>query len=388
MKISQNEFTTLLALLEWANGQKDLLKKLEKTPTVQATLKPPPKPAAKGKKAKPTAKPKNPLTATLFSAKVKKALLAAFEEAKQEAKFDKGMKIKQWIAYGELAGTEADTKEVLAFAGNLLDEACVADIVGQPLFLGSDGRYYTVHVAAIIDEADEDFVDERVAIMLADTAADMDAEDDDDDQTADPVIASPAAGAADASFPVEGYEDAPTGKPLTEVLDTTTTVVPDFGLQSFVVEGTETFRGPGGGMSPEAVTGMLDRIETDAVAGADALEAAELANAQAVYGKAVSEQAATVAAVVLGRPVEPGELKSAIANYGYLSAEAARAKVAELEEKLKAETGLLDGDVLARDLDRAKIALAVRTWMDNPEATDARTDGAAEPGVGEATAGE
>ncbi len=159
MKLNQNQLTTVLALLQWADKQKKtFLKELEGTPIVQVLLNPPPDPKKKPKKGK-AAKPKSPIDQSAFKAGAK-ALQRAFDAAKTDERIGRGMKIKEWYKAGEFDGTEADTKEVLEAAAGMLDSANAADITAAPLFLGNDGVLYTVVVEASIEPADDEWAQE------------------------------------------------------------------------------------------------------------------------------------------------------------------------------------------------------------------------------------
>lgn len=67
------------------------------------------------------------------------------------------IKVKRWIEKGEFSG-EKDSDAILDYAGGLLDEACTYEILGQNLFEGKDGKFYTVTVEAVIAEAAPEFV--------------------------------------------------------------------------------------------------------------------------------------------------------------------------------------------------------------------------------------
>lgn len=429
--VSKNELTTLLALLEWAGGQKDILKKLEKTAVYRAAVTPPKPPAGKAvKKPKPV---KNPLTATTFSKKVRNSLIQGHSLAKQDERIGDGMVIKEWLRTGEIEDEPANTKVLLQDLAAMLDSNNVSDIVGTNLFRGSDDRYYTVVVEASIEEADDEFVD--------DILQDIQAEEDGDDEEADPEEVD--------TVP----EDQP-GKPLVEVLDTSDAATPVFAVV------------------PEGTSALLDKIEKEIVLGADALtresaqkirdtaagalglsvipdsriegawrdyldtplpelkadldkevrafteaggrgvELAEQIDRMRVVvalreagvddvedlalarelddpvgavdefaAKAVSEQAATAAGVALGRPVGPVELKEAWGEYGSWD----EATLADQEKKLSTKLGhsMGMGEDTRDELAKVSIALAVKKWIKTLEAKNV----ADEPGVGAAPTG-
>lgn len=73
------------------------------------------------------------------------------------------MKITKWVRSGELNSADADTvADVQAQCGRLLDKSCAHEIVGEVLFLGADGKWYTVTVEAEISEANPDWVQEML----------------------------------------------------------------------------------------------------------------------------------------------------------------------------------------------------------------------------------
>lgn len=257
--ITQNELTTVLALLEWAGTQKDLLKKLEKTQTVMAITKPPadPKAKAKGKK-KPAKVVKSPLTAAAFGKKVTNALKQAHVVAKHDELLSKGMAIKEWLQTGEFDGSAATTKELIEEASGMLDSACAADIVGTNLFRGSDGRLYTATVELEIGEASDEFAaDILQQIQDDENDAELDREERQAVAAVDAHTADAVAKAGEPKVEVVVSVGVPLspphqeGKPLVEVLDTTGIDVPKFDPPK------------------SEIAELLDRVEQQAVAGAD-----------------------------------------------------------------------------------------------------------------------
>ena len=75
------------------------------------------------------------------------------------------MKIKRWIRDGneefEKQGFD-DTEDILCAAGRLLDNAYSHEIVGEVLFEGEDGKFYTGTVEFVIAEADPEYVKEAL----------------------------------------------------------------------------------------------------------------------------------------------------------------------------------------------------------------------------------
>lgn len=69
----------------------------------------------------------------------------------------KNIKVNKWIEGGEF-DEEMDGDEIMETAGQLLDDACTYEILGQNLFEGKDGKFYTVTVEAVIAEASPEFV--------------------------------------------------------------------------------------------------------------------------------------------------------------------------------------------------------------------------------------
>ena len=75
------------------------------------------------------------------------------------------MKIKRWIRDGneefEKQGLD-DTEDILGAAGCLMDHAFSHEIVGEVLFEGEDGKFYTGKVEFVIAEADPEYVKEAL----------------------------------------------------------------------------------------------------------------------------------------------------------------------------------------------------------------------------------
>jgi len=71
------------------------------------------------------------------------------------------IKIAEVIVAGELDETKcADSDSVLEQCARLLDKSYASDIIGDPLFRGADGKYYTVTVEAFFAEASSELVRE------------------------------------------------------------------------------------------------------------------------------------------------------------------------------------------------------------------------------------
>lgn len=62
------------------------------------------------------------------------------------------IRIGKMLKTGEMSvSTEAThTNDLLEEAGNLLDAACSHDILGEVIFLGADGSFYTISTEAVI----------------------------------------------------------------------------------------------------------------------------------------------------------------------------------------------------------------------------------------------
>lgn len=61
---------------------------------------------------------------------------------------------------GKVADIGADTAELLETCGQMLDDCCASEILGRVTFQADDGKWYRVHVEAVIEEADEAVVEE------------------------------------------------------------------------------------------------------------------------------------------------------------------------------------------------------------------------------------
>jgi hypothetical protein len=68
--------------------------------------------------------------------------------------------VKRWIRSGELNDSSKTQEEILEECGNLLDNSCSSEIIGEVLFEGTDGKYYTITTESIIGVASESFRDE------------------------------------------------------------------------------------------------------------------------------------------------------------------------------------------------------------------------------------
>lgn len=73
------------------------------------------------------------------------------------------MKIKKWIISGQLEDDSKTTEEVLDNAGDLMDDSCSHEILGENLFLGEDGNYYQVTVEAVINKISKKYAKEIIA---------------------------------------------------------------------------------------------------------------------------------------------------------------------------------------------------------------------------------
>ena len=72
------------------------------------------------------------------------------------------MNIARWIKSGDENFAEqglTTTEELLEAAGRLLDKSCSHEIVGEVLFVGSDGKTYVGTVEFVIAEANPSYVD-------------------------------------------------------------------------------------------------------------------------------------------------------------------------------------------------------------------------------------
>ena len=74
----------------------------------------------------------------------------------------KPLKVKKWIVSGELSGTNRTMDAVIAECGIRLDKSCTSEILGEVLFLATDGKYYTITVEAVIGRANPEWVKEVI----------------------------------------------------------------------------------------------------------------------------------------------------------------------------------------------------------------------------------
>ena len=68
------------------------------------------------------------------------------------------LQIREWLAAEHLPIDIFTTNELYESAQEILDNACAYDILGSVLFVGEDGKYYTMTVEAVLGEAFESFV--------------------------------------------------------------------------------------------------------------------------------------------------------------------------------------------------------------------------------------
>jgi hypothetical protein len=84
------------------------------------------------------------------------------------------LRVEQWLYSGclssgvERVGVSFD--EVLSDAGRLLDQGDACEIVGEVLFQGTDGQWYTLTVEAVIAQADPDYVRDSLGLTNAEAA--------------------------------------------------------------------------------------------------------------------------------------------------------------------------------------------------------------------------
>ena len=339
-RLTSAELAAALAALEWVGRRADLAKILAKTEVMRGLKKP------------PAVTPKHLKAAANF-------LKFAAARGAQDDQIAKGMKIKKWVQTGELDGSAGDTKELLDEVCNILDSACTADILGINLFQGSDGRYYTVTVEAEIGEASDGFVNDVLQDLYEE------GEDDDSDTVPDrndgedgpPEVLEVSVRGEGPILPFVPPED-PDPRPGPRFGPPPTPAAVAAELKQMAEARGAPVAKPPTEYGPTPISELLDRVEAEAVAGADALEA------EAEVAKALSEQAATVAGVALGRPVPPDELKAAWAEYGGRGEKWLRYEIANVTTQAAPLTASsAHRDELNRRLDRLRIALAVRTWV-------------------------
>jgi hypothetical protein len=70
----------------------------------------------------------------------------------------KPIRVKKWIRTGELNSRNRTQASILDNCGRLLDDACSHEILGEVVFLGTDGKYYVICVEAVIGVANPEYV--------------------------------------------------------------------------------------------------------------------------------------------------------------------------------------------------------------------------------------
>jgi hypothetical protein len=85
-------------------------------------------------------------------------------------------RVEKWVYRGELSGEVerigVTFDEVLHAAGRALDRNSACEMIGDVLFLGTDGQWYTLTVEAVMAVADPDYVRDSLANAEATDAAD------------------------------------------------------------------------------------------------------------------------------------------------------------------------------------------------------------------------
>lgn len=74
------------------------------------------------------------------------------------------IRVRRILKTGEMssAGEAAHTNELLEEAGNLLDAASSHEILGEVIFLGADGAYYTISTEALISRVTSAYAKEAI----------------------------------------------------------------------------------------------------------------------------------------------------------------------------------------------------------------------------------
>lgn len=78
---------------------------------------------------------------------------------------DREFNVEQIIAPGEFNGPK-DSREIIHQAASMLDQCETHEILGPNLFLGDDGRFYTVTIEAEIGRASFGFALDRINELL------------------------------------------------------------------------------------------------------------------------------------------------------------------------------------------------------------------------------
>ena len=72
--------------------------------------------------------------------------------------------VKEWIEAGELDPANAEMEDVIEDCANLMDRCEATEILGGGiLFKGTDDKYYTITIEAVVGEASPEFVKETLA---------------------------------------------------------------------------------------------------------------------------------------------------------------------------------------------------------------------------------
>jgi hypothetical protein len=70
----------------------------------------------------------------------------------------KQIKVKKWIHSGELNNKNRTQASIINNCGRLLDDSCSHEILGEVLFLATDGKYYVITTEAVLGKANPEYV--------------------------------------------------------------------------------------------------------------------------------------------------------------------------------------------------------------------------------------
>ena len=83
--------------------------------------------------------------------------------AEQALRPPRPLKVKKWLRTGELSRSNKTQAALIEECGRALDKNNACDILGDVLFLATDGKYYVITVEALIQEANMEYVKDLIS---------------------------------------------------------------------------------------------------------------------------------------------------------------------------------------------------------------------------------
>jgi len=83
--------------------------------------------------------------------------------AKKALRPPRPIKVKKWLRTGELSRSNKTQAALIEECGRALDKNNAYDILGDVVFLATDGKYYVITVEALIQEANMEYVKDLIS---------------------------------------------------------------------------------------------------------------------------------------------------------------------------------------------------------------------------------